>query len=102
MGGVHLSRQPGAGCFFANGAPIANCVDIVSEIYGGVRSVLGHERSFPGGYRLGVQAPAVQVHGVTPAMPTVGDEDTRDVTGRGLAWWALAAPVAAATLAHNV
>jgi hypothetical protein len=44
-----------AGCLIDQRLPmhsLANCVDIVSEIYGAVRGVLSSERSFPVGYRL--------------------------------------------------
>src|SRR5688500_15930736 len=44
-----------AGCLIEQRLPlhtVANCVDIVSEIYGGIRSALSPERSFPAGYRL--------------------------------------------------
>ena len=44
-----------AGCLIERRLPmhgLANCVDIVSEIFGGVRSALSRERSFPAGYRL--------------------------------------------------
>jgi hypothetical protein len=44
-----------AGCLIEQRLPlhtVANCVDIVSEIYGGVRSALSAERSFPAGYHL--------------------------------------------------
>ncbi len=44
-----------AGCLIERRLPmhgLANCVDIVSEIFGGVRSALSRERSFPVGYRL--------------------------------------------------
>ncbi len=44
-----------AGCLIERRLPmhaLANCVDIVSEIFGGVRSALRLDRSFPVGYRL--------------------------------------------------
>jgi hypothetical protein len=44
-----------AGCLIEQRLPlhtVANCVDIVSEIYGGLRSALSPERTFPAGYRL--------------------------------------------------
>jgi hypothetical protein len=44
-----------AGCLIERRLPlhtVANCVDIVSEIYGGIRGALSPERSFPAGYRL--------------------------------------------------
>ncbi len=44
-----------AGCLIERRLPmhaLANCVDIVSEVFGGIRSALGPERSFRAGYRL--------------------------------------------------
>lgn len=44
-----------AGCLIERRLPmhaVANCVDIVSEIFGGVRGSLSAERAFPAGYRL--------------------------------------------------